>query len=67
MPANSTADEIRKKIRHSEEFFNDVLEDINYYRNYCKTHPGFENSKAIISSKIIEDTYRQCLLKDDFM
>lgn len=62
----STADEIRKKIRHSEEFFNDALEDISYYRNYCKTHPNFENSKAVISSKIIEETYHQCLLEDDF-
>lgn len=62
----STADEIRKRIRHSEEFFNDALEDISYYRNYCKTHPKFENSKAVISSKIIEETYHQCLLEDDF-
>lgn len=62
----STADEIRKRIRHSEEFFNDALEDISYYRNYCKTHPDFENSKAVISSKIIEETYHQCLLEDDF-
>ena len=62
----STADEIRKKVRHSEEFFNDVLDDISYYRNYCKTHPNFENSKAVISSRIIEETYQQCLLEDDF-
>lgn len=62
----SVADEIRKKIRHSEEYFNDALDDVSYYRNYCKTHPDFENSKAVISSKIIEETYRQCLLEDDF-
>lgn len=62
----SVADEIRKKIRHSEEYFNDALDDVSYYRNYCKTHPDFENSKAVISSKIIEEAYRQCLLEDDF-
>lgn len=61
-----TADEIRKKVRHSEEFFNDALDDISFYREYCRTHPDFENSKAVISSKIIEETYQQCLLEDDF-
>lgn len=62
----STADEIRKKIRHSEEFFTDALEDVSYYRNYCRGNPEFENSKAVVSSKIIEETYQQCLLEDDF-
>lgn len=62
----STADEIRKHVRHSEEFFNDVLDDISFYRNYCRTHPDFENSKAVISSEVIEETYQQCLLEDDF-
>lgn len=62
----SVADEIRKKVRHSEEYFNEALDDVSYYRNYCKEHPDFENSKAVISSKIIEETYQQCLLEDDF-
>lgn len=62
----STADEIRKRVRHSEEFFNDALDDISFYRNYCRMHPDFENSKAVISSEVIEETYQQCLLEDDF-
>lgn len=63
----ATADEIRKKVRHSEEFFNDALDDISYYRNYCREHPDFENSKAVVSSRVIEETYRQCMLEDDFV
>lgn len=62
----SVADEIRKKVRHSEEYFNDALSDVSYYRAYCRDNPDFENSKAVISSKIIESTYQQCLLEDDF-
>lgn len=62
-----TADEIRGKLRHSEEFFDDVLDDISHYRNYCREHPDFENSKAVISSKIIEETYQKCVLEDDFL
>ena len=61
------ADEIRAKYRHSEEFFNDALQDISFYRNYCRDHPEFENSKAIMSCKIIEDTYRKCLESNDFV
>lgn len=60
------ADEIRKGIRHSEEYFNDALDDISNYHNYCREHPDFENSKAMISSRIIEETYQQCLIEDDF-
>lgn len=60
------ADEIRKGVRHSEEYFTSALEDVSYYKNYCDEHPDFENSKAVISSKIIEETYKQCLLEDDF-
>lgn len=60
------ADEIRKGVRHSEEYFNEALEDVSNYRNYCRDNPDFENSKSVISSKIIEETYQQCLLEDDF-
>ena len=40
------ADEIRSKVRHSKEFFDDVLADISFYKNYCKENPKFENEKA---------------------
>lgn len=62
-----TADEMRAKIRHSEEFFDDALADVSFYRNYCREHPDFENSKAVISSKIIEDAYQKCVLENDFL
>lgn len=62
-----TADEMRAKIRHSEEFFDDALADASFYRNYCREHPDFENSKAVISSKIIEDAYQKCVLENDFL
>lgn len=61
------ADEMRAKIRHSEEFFDDALADVSFYRNYCREHPDFENSKAVISSKIIEDAYQKCVLENDFL
>lgn len=61
------ADEIRSKIRHSQEFFNDVLDDISFYKKYCKENPKFENEKAVIAIKLIEETYEKCHKEDDFL
>lgn len=61
------ADEIRRKVRHSEEHFTNVFEDINCYKTYCREHTEFENDKARISIKIIEDTYEKCSRENDFL
>lgn len=61
------SDEIRKKDRHSEEYFNDVLDDISYYKQYCKNHPEFENEKAVLAIKLVERTYEKCVSDNDFL
>lgn len=61
------ADEIRRKVRHSEEHFNNVFEDIRYYKKYCGDHKDFENDKARISMEIIEETYKKCQRENDFL
>lgn len=61
------SDEIRRRERHSEEYFNNVLEDVGFYKQYCKEHANFENEKAVIAMKIIEDTYTECIKTNDFL
>lgn len=61
------ADEIRRRERHSEEYFNNVLEDVNAYKQYCKEHDDFENEKAVIAIKLIEETYTACIKANDFL
>ena len=61
------SDEIRSKQRHSEEYFNDVLDDISYYKQYCKNHPEFENEKAVLAIKLVERTYEKCISDNDFL
>lgn len=61
------SDEIRKKDRHSEEYFNDVLDDISYYKQYCKNHQEFENEKAVLAIKLVERTYEKCISDNDFL
>lgn len=61
------ADECRRQEKHSEEYFNNILEDISMYKDYCDTHPMFENEKAIIAIQVIDETYKHRLDKNDFL
>lgn len=61
------ADECRLNIRHSEEYFNNILEDIDFYKYYCDTHPNFENEKAIIATSIIKKIYKHTYETNDFL
>lgn len=53
------ADEISRKLEHSSEAFDDILEAIDRYDKYCKAHDDFKNSKTTISAKLIKETYEQ--------
>lgn len=61
------SDEIRRKERHSEEYFNDVLDDISHYKKYCDEHPQFENEKAVLAIRLVEKTYEKCISDNDFL
>lgn len=61
------SDEIRSKQRHSEEYFNDVMDDITYYIQYCEEHPKFKNEKASLAIRLVEKTYNKCIEDNDFL
>lgn len=61
------ADECRRKIKHSEEHFENVAEDIDDYVHYCDTHPGFKNNKASLSIAFVLDCYDQARRNNDFI
>lgn len=61
------SDECRRGVRHSEEHFESVLDDITGYENYCSKHKDFENSKCVLSIEMIKDLYKQTKLEDDFI
>lgn len=61
------ADEIRSKVKHSQEYFDDMLSDISFYKQYCKENPKFKNEKAVIAIKIIEEIYERCHKNNDFL
>lgn len=61
------ADEIRRGVKHSLEHFNNILDDISYYKGYCNAHEDFKNEKAVRSIELIEHAYDQCMAENDFL
>ena len=61
------ADELRRNVKHSEEFFNQILADISHYKNYCRTHPDYKNDKAVNAIAKIENVYQKCMEENSFL
>jgi hypothetical protein len=60
-------DEVRHKTRHTEEHFNQIIDDIDMYEAYCTKHPDYENNKARLAIRNIKDTYTKCKRENSFL
>lgn len=60
-------DEVRHGQNHSEEHYNDILEDVTAYEKYCSTHKDFKNQKAQSTIKIIVTAYEKHMQQNDFL
>jgi len=60
-------DEILSGQRHSQEHFNEILEDINVYESYCADHPEYKNNRAVLAISTIKDVYQECSREHDFL
>lgn len=61
------ADELRRKVRHSQESFDQVFDDIDVYEKYCEEHPEFKNNKTITAKERIKAVYDGCMEQNDFL
>lgn len=61
------SDELRNNMRHSENMFNDALDDCSYYERYCRHNPDFPNERANEAISNIKDKYRKCMEDHDFL
>jgi len=52
------ADELRTGS-HSKEYFEQQLQDIDTYNNYCSTHPKFVNEMAKMAIRVIRKRYEE--------
>lgn len=50
-------DELYNNIDHSQEYFEQVLDDIEAYDQYCNQHPDFANGRTKTAAKYINDEY----------
>lgn len=60
-------DEILFDQRHSKEHFDEILDDITLYENYCADHEDYENNKAVLAIGTIKEVYKRCLKTHDFL
>lgn len=60
-------DEIRHDVRHTEEHFNQINEDIDTYERYCTDHPKFPNKKAESSIENVTKIYNKCKDEHTFL
>lgn len=61
------SDELRRGVGHSEEFFNQILDDISDYERYCIEHPEYRNNKAGNAIAEIDKVYQKCMEKNSFL
>ena len=61
------ADEVYQGVRHSKEYFDNILADITFYNNYCREHPEFKNDMTVMAVQRIEEVYRHCLETHGFL
>lgn len=60
-------DELRRNMGHSEESYNQILDDIKKYERYCKNHDDYQNSKAVAAISNIKETYVQVKKNNSFI
>ena len=60
-------DELLHDVHHSKEHFDDVLQDVTEYENYCNAHPEFENDRMQLTTLKIKETYKKCWEEHSFL
>lgn len=60
-------DEILHKVKHTEEHFNQIMEDIDNYERYCSSHPNYKNSKAVSAIENTRRTFEKCRRENSFL
>lgn len=60
-------DELLHSMKHSEEAFNDILDIITEYEQYCQDHPNFKNKRTERTVDHIVKTYDRCRAEHTFL
>lgn len=60
-------DEIRHGTKHSKEHFDQIIEDVDEYEEYCSGHPEYRNNKAVMAIENIKRVYQNCANEGTFL
>lgn len=60
-------DELYNHIDHSKEYFDQTLEDIDTYENYCANHPSFKNQRTVFAEDNIKSVYKKLTEEHKFL
>lgn len=60
-------DELISEVYHTQEHFNQILDDVTRYERYCEEHPNYENNKAVLAIQNVKNTYKKCADKNLFL
>lgn len=61
------SDEITNQMPHSQEMFNDILEDCDLYEQFYDGHPGMKNGRARMAVQNIKECYKERTRLNDFL
>lgn len=59
--------ELLRDVPHTEEEFVEILYKIDWYKDFCKTHENYSNSRSVHAIANIERVYDERLAKHDFL
>lgn len=60
-------DEIIRGVHHTQEHFNNVLDDVTEYTRYCDENKDFKNEQAVEAITNVRRVYRHCEETDGFL
>ena len=60
------ADEMYMGKYHSKEHFEEILDIMKIYNQYCEDHPNFVNDRTAIAQELIKKQYQECMERNSF-
>ena len=60
-------DELRLGIKHSKEYFDVILADIDWYLDFCRKNKQYPNSKADSAIRNVLEVYDKVKKSNDFI
>ena len=60
-------DECRRGVLHTEEHWNDIIKDIDVYKEYCMHHVDYQNERAVRTIDYLIEKYDEHIKNNTFL